>query len=197
VVENFKTGKDLLKSAQEFRSWLYKYLVNEEGELRNIDNLRKYTGPIFAVVVFGLFLILVSGYALTYYSLQKAGIEVLPGLGEAPSLGLAWYNSLTVSTLALHQGVVPNSSIARVIQSLHLINAAMFLASALFLFSYAMGQRGKQEFNRLRDYPKQVITKLDKLITKLDSLESLPTGKGSAIDVKGDKATDDNFGDEP
>jgi len=188
-----------LSSMQSLSSWLRKHVVDETGGLRNVEVLRRWIGPMFAVIVFGLFLVFVWGYALVYYSLQSAGVDVLPSLGEAPSVGLAWYNSLTISTTALHQGVIPNSSIGRVIQSLHLISVLIFLGSSLFLFSYAMGDRGSQLLGELRELPKRGISKLDRLIDNLNSLESLPSGDGDTIDMEGegDEATGNNVGSEP
>jgi len=180
-------------------SWLRKHLVDETGGLRNIEGFRRWIGPMFAVVVFGLFLVFVWGYALVYYSLQSAGVDVLPCLGEAPSVGLAFYNSLTISTAALHQGVIPNSSIGRAIQSLHLINVLIFLGSSLFLFSYAMRDSGKQWLGELQDLPNRSISRLDKLIDNLNSLESLPSGDGDTIDIEAeeDEVTGNNVGSEP
>jgi len=189
--------KSTLSSVRSLSSWLRKHLVDKTGGLRNIEGFRRWTGPMFAIVVFGLFLVFVWGYALVYYSLQSAGVDVLPGLGEAPSVGLACYYSLTISTAALHQGVIPNSSIGRAIQSLHLINVLIFLGSSLFLFSYAMRDSGKQWLGELRDLPNRGISRLDKLIDNLNSLESLPSGDGNAIDIEGDEVTDNNVGSEP
>jgi hypothetical protein len=186
-----------LSSVRSLSSWLSKHFVDETGGFRNIEGLRRWIGPMFAIVVFGLFLVFVWGYALVYYSLQSAGVDVLPSLGEAPSVGLACYNSLTISTAALHQGVIPNSSIGRAIQSLHLINVLIFLGSSLFLFSYAMRDSGKQWLGELRDLPNRGISRLDKLIDNLNSLESLPSGDGNAIDIEGDEVTDNNVGSEP
>ena len=181
-----------LSIARSIRGFLSNHIVDDAGHLLNVDRLKRYIAPAFASVILMLFLILVAGYALTYYALQRSGVDVLPGLGSTPTLGAAWYHSLTISTAALHQGVIPNSSMGRLIQSLHLINAAMFLASALFLFSYAMGDHGKQELHRLRNYPKRIVTKIDEWIEDLQSSEALPGTDQNLIDVEEHEEPDDN-----
>jgi len=181
-----------LSIARSIRGFLSNHIVDDAGQLLNVDRLKRYIAPLFASVVLMLFLILVSGYALTYYALQRSGVDVLPGLGNAPTLGAAWYHSLTISTAALHQGVIPDSSIGQLIQSLHLIDAAMFFTSALFLFSYAMGDHGKQELHHLRNYPKRIVAKIDGWIEDLQLPEALPVIDQDTIDVEGHEETENN-----
>lgn len=181
-----------LSLAKSIRSFLSNHIVDDAGRLRNLDSLRRKIGPAFAAAVLMLFLVLVSGYALTYYALQRSGVDVLSGLSDAPSLGTTWYYSLTISTAALHQEVIPSSSVGQLIQSLHLINAAMFLASALFLFSYAMGDRGRREFRHLRDYPKRIVATIDGWIEDLQLPEALLSTDQDAIDIEGHEETDNN-----
>jgi len=200
-IENLKSDPPKSKSsaesflpfAQAIRNFLFQHVVDEQGKLRNIKNFRKVLGPILVAVVMVLFLILVSGYALTYYTFQKAGVDLLPGLSSVLTLGTSWYYSLTISITALHSGVIPTSSFGRFIQSFHLVNMAMFLASTLFLLSYAMSDRGRREIRNLRDYPRRVMNKLDSWIADLHASAALPDTNGEVIDIEGQPNESDNI----
>lgn len=131
-------------------------------------------GRALAVVVGLLFLLLVTGNGLAYLALHRAGIEVLQGLGDWPSLGSAWYHSLAVSTTAFHGGTVPVGSLGRVVQSFQLLNTVAFLGLALFLVTYAMGSRGREDVNRFGDYPRRLVERLDRFVAEVQALDALP-----------------------
>ena len=179
------SAESFLPFAQAIKNFLLQHVVDEQGKLRNIENFRKVLGPILVAVAMMLFLMLVSGYALTYYTFQKSGVDLLPGLSSVLTLGISWYYSLTISITALHPGVIPTSSFGQLIQSFHLVNMAMFLASTFFLLSYAMSDRGRREIRHLRDYPRRVMNKLDGWITDLRAIANLPEANQEAIDIEG------------
>jgi len=171
--------------AQSFADWLRKYVVDEKGRLRRADRLISSIGPIFGAAVIVLFLILVSGYGVTYLALHRSGLGLLQGLGEWPSFGTAWYLSLTISVTALHVEAIPISPLGRLIQSLQFLNTAMFLGLTLFLFNYAMGSRGRREIRALWDAPRRLMERLEELIAQLQSQDALSLPNAAKADSAG------------
>ncbi len=167
-----------LQVAQSALDWLREHVVDPTGRLRDTELLIRSLGPTFAAGVIVLFLLLVTGYAVTYLALHRAGLVLLQGLGEWPSVGTAWYYSLTISVTALHAGVVPTTSFGLLVQSLQLVNTVMFIALALFLFSYAMSSRGRRDVRKLRDHPRRLVKKLEELLDTTPLPEELP-GRGT------------------
>jgi len=150
--------------AESIRTFLQKRVLDEKGNVIPLEQLRLLLGPIVALVAICLFLALISGYAVTYLSLQRSGLTLLEGLSHWPSFGTAWYYSLTISTTAMHAAAVPISSWGRLIQSLQLLNTAMFITLVLFLFDYSIGRRSEEDAEKIKQYLYQVLTKLDNII---------------------------------
>ncbi len=167
------------------RGFLTREILDENGNLKGLQRLRLAVGPFFAFVFVALFVILVTGYALSYYAFQNATGDLLNGIGSQPSFGLCWFYSLSVATTAPVSGIVPVRKLGYVLHSLELLNAVMFLSTVLFLFSYAMGDRGRESLRSLRDYPKRVVRKLDEWLEHLESLPPVVSDESTdAIDVE-------------
>ena len=164
-----------IQIAESIITFLHKHVLDEKGNVLPLEQLRLLLGPIVALVAISLFLALISGYAVTYLSLQRSGLTLLEGLNHWPSLGTAWYYSLTISTTAMHAAAVPISSWGRLIQSLQLLNTAMFITLVLFLFNYSIGRRTEEDAEKIKQYLYKVLTKLDNII----SLSLPESGKSS------------------
>lgn len=178
------------------KDFLESHIVDEEGRLRSINSIRRALGPLFTSVAVSLFLTLVTGYAVVYYMFAKAGSTVLPSLRTGASLGAAWYQSLTISMTALHAGTIPASTVGRLIQSFHLLDAVLFLTCAVFLFTYAMGARGEKELLQIRDYPQRVHRELTAWISELDAGKALQAPSDETVDIEEESEENDATGTE-
>ena len=154
------------QTAKTLSNWLKQHVVDEQGNLRNIDRLGAWVGIGFVCMLLILFLIFVSSYAIIYYAIHRAGWQLLSGLDNNPTLGTAWYYSLMISVGAIFNDVIPSSSIGRVIQSLQLFNLAVFLTFMICLFSYAVSTRITHDLESLKRYPKRLIEKLDQFASQ-------------------------------